>query len=693
MAKSTIFSFLLAAATPITASPTPDPSPHPIGLEVRTAIDTGLVNIHLVHRSPVSDGVVYTYGSCSAFSSRDSHHFISNTPFGSVKVDRLLWKVPENAPPGGCISAWGVNDGNLLGRSLPLDVQPGLKKRNLAKREINPIKMDNSSGIDTSGPWFDGVKLLKDKEVPPIVIKELKKKRIGILGAGMSGLMTGLLLDSQGFHNWEITEASQRLGGRVHTEYFAGGPTTDDYQYQEMGPMRFPRSITYAGTNETVTIRDHHIVFQLAEYLNNNNNNDRNLIVKFIKWIQTNQNARSYFQGIRKPDGSVPTLAEAQADPSLRPAPITDPSLEEVEEDLAGLFKTKEKMAELANNVYMAHKKAIDEGWDDFSEFEYIHTLLGASLNVTDLALGSGEAIPHSFWGEYMDNVYFSATDWYTIDHGLNRLPLAFGPIVKDRLKFGRRVDKIDYSKSANKVKFSWRKDFRDRNYTTAEYDYALVAAPFSIVRKLRIPAFSSVLGRAINRLGYTNACKVAIQFRTRFWEHLNPPIFGGCTSTDIPLIGSYCYPSYNMNGTGPGVLLASYSSGGTADRSVSFTDEEHIEYVLAAMEEIHGSVVRQQFYVLTSIRGERRCWVLDKFESAGWAQPLIGQHKLYIPSYFHVENNIIFVGEHTSYTHAWIASALESAVRGTVQLFLEWGLVDEAKNITETWMGRWITV
>jgi len=96
--------------------------------------------------------------------------------------------------------------------------------------------------------------------------------------------------------------------------------------------------------------------------------------------------------------------------------------------------------------------------------------------------------------------------------------------------------------------------------------------------------------------LGYLNACKVAIQFRTRFWEHLNPPIIGGCTTTDLPLIQRYCYPSYNLNGTGPGVLLASYNSASDADRSVSWTDDEHIEHVLEAMEEIHGPVVREQY-------------------------------------------------------------------------------------------------
>lgn len=75
----------------------------------------------------------------------------------------------------------------------------------------------------------------------------------------------------------------------------------------------------------------------------------------------------------------------------------------------------------------------------------------------------------------------------------------------------------------------------------------------------------------------------------------------------------------------------------------------------------------------------------------------------------------MIFVGEQTSYTHAWIASALESGIRGGVQLLLgksilppqvfllmklstnagivELGLVDEAKATVEKWMARWIDV
>ena len=131
---------------------------------------------------------------------------------------------------------------------------------------------------------------------------------------------------------------------------------------------------------------------------------------------------------------------------------------------------------------------------------------------------------------------------------------------------------------------------------------------------------------------------QVALQFRTRFWEHFALPIIGGCsTTTDIPGIGSICYPSYNLNATGPGVMLASYSSGDFGLRFASFTDEEHIRYVWNAMIEIHGEVAREQY----TGKYNRRCWVLDPLESASWASPSIGQHKLYIPAYFKTENNV----------------------------------------------------
>jgi hypothetical protein len=54
-------------------------------------------------------------------------------------------------------------------------------------------------------------------------------------------------------------------------------------------PMRFPVSLTYTGTNETLEIQDHKLVFQLADVLNGmNKDEDPKLQVNFIPWIQTN---------------------------------------------------------------------------------------------------------------------------------------------------------------------------------------------------------------------------------------------------------------------------------------------------------------------------------------------------------------------------------------------------------------------
>jgi hypothetical protein len=53
--------------------------------------------------------------------------------------------------------------------------------------------------------------------------------------------------------------------------------------------MRFPVSLTYTGTNETLEIQDHKLVFQLADVLNGmNKDEDPKLQVNFIPWIQTN---------------------------------------------------------------------------------------------------------------------------------------------------------------------------------------------------------------------------------------------------------------------------------------------------------------------------------------------------------------------------------------------------------------------
>jgi monoamine oxidase len=635
-------------------------------------------NIHVDYNDAEFEGELQVvHGSCDLTESYQRHHEVGRTfVTRAAQPGRFVWIVPENAIHEGCLSAFSGS--TLIGRSTPISVS-----KNLRRRE------DISEIADVTGPWFDGVAYLKAKQNNASFVAAEKSKKIAIVGGGMSGLLTSLLLTSVGINDWHITESSQRIGGRIRTKYLANS-SIDDYQYQEMGPMRFPVSTTYADTNETVEINDHKMVFQLGAVLNQMNGEGSNLTVNFIPWIQSSPNVPANSNGFRLPNGRIPSAAQIKANSTFRDAaaaPSNATAAEiatEAAEEL--LDETPERLKAAAKNIYKAHKESIERGLFSFSEYAYLRYVLGIDEDTADYVAGTANNAP--MWDLY-DSVYFGATSWRTIDKGLESLPRAFLPHVQEKLTLGRKIDGISYSNETGKVTLSWRDDPLAMTPETEEYDYAVVAVPFSKVRAWKLPKYSSLLSRAINTMNYQQSCKIALHYKTRFWEHMDPPIIGGCGAVDTYGIGSVCYPAYKINSTGPGVLLASYTSGTAARSMAALSEKDHVSRTQRAMIEVHGDIAAEQW----TGNYNRQCWEVDEHQAGAWASPFLGQQDLYLPAYYKTEFNSIFIGEHTSYTHAWIFSALDSAVRGTAQLLLDMGLVDEAKQVVEEWMGRWISL
>lgn len=271
-------------------------------------------------------------------------------------------------------------------------------------------------------------------------------------------------------------------------------------------------------------------------------------------------------------------------------------------------------------------------------------------------------------------------------------MPAAFENIVKDRIMFNTKVNGVKYNSCNNTVTVSHRplgSNPREVASDTDNFDYVFNSVPFNLLRFWDLPPYSSLMRRAIDRTVFDGAVKVAVQYKTRFWEHLGYPIYGGCGRVNNPLIGQICYPSWDINSTGPGVMLASYISSSDARVACAMSDEEHIAYIQKAMVDIHGPAAEEAW----TGNWERHCWEHDEHHAGSWAVPIVPQQQLYLPAFWQTEFNTVFIGEHTSYTHSWVFSALESAARGTVQMLLDIGLVDEAKQVTQTWMARWIKV
>ncbi|KAF2836997.1 hypothetical protein M501DRAFT_1025661 [Patellaria atrata CBS 101060] len=557
-----------------------------VQIEVSRSLNSVLANIRHSFNEYTNENVYYTYGSCCAKRKDDSQQLIAST--NGETHDRLVWKIANHLESSGC--------------------------------------NEQESDIDTAGPWFDGVTLLEDN-MTAVDTAAAKAKDIAIIGAGMAGLMIWTCLSSLGMNIIRIVEASQRLGGRVHTAYF-GDPSERQYQDKLLS------------TNESLEIQDQKLTFDFVKEVNRLNSNDPNVTVNLIPWIQNSPNGLTHRSICRTQDGTIPTISEIVANASLGP-PLMIPDAETTEllTKLTTELFNPAFISELFNNMFQAHNEWLTSGLggqgENWSEFGHMHNYLGYSLNAIDQALEQLYGGPAGSFRELLTELnYFSATDWKTIDGGLSRLPEAFHPL-------------------------------------TETFDYAISTVLFPILRSWRLPAVTG----AIATYPYATACKVVLQFRTRFWEHLKNPIYGSCsTTTDIPGIGTVCYPSYDINSTGPGVMLAQYTTPNMGDTF----------YVLSAIFEIHGDIAPVQY----TGQYNRRRWALDEYETVGWAMAPVGARSNRLKAFFETEKNVIFAGEGASYTRAWIANALESGVRASVQLLLGESPINQISLQRSGWLG-----
>ena len=156
---------------------------------------SGIANIHISYNIPLTGELSIHYGDCglSVSHPKESHHhqigetIVGDHLFAKRHVDwkdqrpeRFVWMVPENARDGGCLFAYSGAD--LVGRSEAVSVMQKRGRRGIVLGDIG----------DSEGPWFDGVEYLSAKDPNETFVAAAKTKSIGILGAGMSGLMSAV---------------------------------------------------------------------------------------------------------------------------------------------------------------------------------------------------------------------------------------------------------------------------------------------------------------------------------------------------------------------------------------------------------------------------------------------------------------------------------------------------------------------
>ena len=493
-----------------------------------------------------------------------------------------------------------------------------------------------------------------------------RRRRIAIVGAGISGLAAAWLLKRAG-HEVSLFEASNTAGGRIKTlrDRFTNGLCA------EAGAMRIPdhhhQTLWLAARFGLRLVPFRNACGQALAFVNGRRftldalPDDATRLGFAVDKSERGRSARRLFEtaivrAVRSlcdlPDFE---LADVLNDVELRPgvagtvfAALDRMSLGQFLRQVSGLSGAAADYVS-ALLSFEAHQSA------SMAAILSDHKGLNASSAFWQIA-GGMDALTRGFLGE-------KASHGDRADASGSRVGSA--PDLSNEIVFNARV--LELSKNGRGLSLRYENPTTRREHESSAFDRVIVSAPFSALRHVRWNGLaSSHKQRAIRRLHYDNACKIFLEFEEAFWRRGAAgcqPITGGHSITDRPIRAIHYPTDPPVDGrTERAVLLASYTWADDSLRWTALRHDDRIRFALRDLADVHG--VKPSTLEKICVAGVSHSWAEHEFTSGAVAMFEPHQRTELFADVWQPEGMVHYCGEHTSGKHGWIEGAVESAVR-----------------------------
>ncbi|KZS87731.1 hypothetical protein SISNIDRAFT_470756 [Sistotremastrum niveocremeum HHB9708] len=517
---------------------------------------------------------------------------------------------------------------------------------------------------------------------------------VGIIGAGMAGLYTAMILKSLGI-KYKILEGSDRLGGRMFTHHFPG---TGKYDYYDVGAMRFPDTQWMKRTFDLVRNRG----LQGLE---------------FIPYLLKSDHTFNCYNG-----SSVVDLSKDPVDPFKVSTYVSTSDYANPLKARAIIGDALEEPRQLfRDNDLETAIKLLFEQYDSYSMRAWLlvknPTLTSSDLHWIQTVGASTGTFDRGLADVVLDSVAFDypqdqsggnaqPIQWSCFNGGSSTLPEAMRKSLKgdadddkDTLQFKSLVTAIsEFDQGTMLVTYN-----KDGKEVSEEFSAVICTIPLPRLSFVNLHNTSMLQANyaqwsAIRELRYGISIKIGIRFKTAWWETLDSGIIkGGQSNTDFP-IRNIVYPSYPAGDSKAKVIIVSYCKSADADRMSAFIDKDGtadpilIDQVFRDLANVHNvtlEYLQARFDDTPSKKNFHAWnWQADPFAAGAFAFFTPGQYS--DPIYERIRapaanGKLFFAGEHCSACHAWVAGALESSWV-SVYSFLKLWNVDKVDDFKKKW-------